>query len=629
MPTPTLPQTTDFFTCSPGDSHPSNLTLIYSSNPILVFGRRNAVSFPSILSSPSLCSLSPMMDEFSQDFNCNLYNYNTYPTAWNYCLEQHFSNVITAPNSSPLSTFNNGRHRTCINFIFRPHNLTTNALNAIFLNPFWTDHSLLTVSLPLQRPSGPGVWRFNTMFLTLDSFTDQLDLLLDFACTSLRAEDSLGSQLDTLKELNILCTANAQASSATEPCLTYVRWKLILQTTRLTRLSILHSERVFAERKRVISTMHIFTKSSSPATLHAPSPPLETLPPGKSSHPPLPYSAELISLDGSHSLLGSAPPSEISSLFAIMDLYSRASNTRVNTGKTVGVYLSGVFVPDWGPVLTAAETTNLHDYNSTDSIRYLGFSLTSHPRQLDTFRSALLSKLGRNCLALAQHRLSVRDKDLIANTLLLSTIRYVLYVMPAPASSLVDVRKTTRQYLSLGFGLLDLENQQKALQLRWILSILRDSYAHSKYALPYIIFLLQLDFFKPSPAIAPVNLPTSTTALCSFLPRWNHKGLYVYHTFVISTQSVICCHSLYCDIHARNRLIAFFHYLDTAKIFLWSWFASLLLPTPPDSPNPNDGFYSLLLLVEVDGHPLQKARTGSLRLHLLPSFPSLSFTDIR
>ncbi|KAI9029062.1 hypothetical protein CLU79DRAFT_696671, partial [Phycomyces nitens] len=56
-------------------------------------------------------------------------------------------------------------------------------------------------------------------------------------------------------------------------------------------------------------------------------------------------------------------------------------------------------------VLAAANITNLHDRQSAYAIRYLGFPLTSYPRQLKSFCSALLSKLDRHYLVLAQRRL--------------------------------------------------------------------------------------------------------------------------------------------------------------------------------------------------------------------------------
>ncbi|OAD70090.1 hypothetical protein PHYBLDRAFT_148652 [Phycomyces blakesleeanus NRRL 1555(-)] len=49
-----------------------------------------------------------------------------------------------------------------------------------FVNPSWTDHSLLAVIIPFSRPSGPRIWHFNSNYLLHDEFEAQLvDLLAD------------------------------------------------------------------------------------------------------------------------------------------------------------------------------------------------------------------------------------------------------------------------------------------------------------------------------------------------------------------------------------------------------------------------------------------------------------------
>ncbi|OAD74550.1 hypothetical protein PHYBLDRAFT_144985 [Phycomyces blakesleeanus NRRL 1555(-)] len=85
--------------------------------------------------------------------------------------------AITAPNALLLPTFYNGHQYTYIDFIFRSPALTTTSPEIIFLNLTWTDHSLLTISLTLQRPSGRGA-------------VDYLD-----------ATESAASQWDMLKQV--------------------------------------------------------------------------------------------------------------------------------------------------------------------------------------------------------------------------------------------------------------------------------------------------------------------------------------------------------------------------------------------------------------------------------------------
>ncbi|KAL0088869.1 hypothetical protein J3Q64DRAFT_1832558 [Phycomyces blakesleeanus] len=90
---------------------------------------------------------------------------------------QNLIDAITAPNALLLPTFYNGHQYTYIDFIFRSPALTTTSPEIIFLNLTWTDHSLLTISLTLQRPSGRGA-------------VDYLD-----------ATESAASQWDMLKQV--------------------------------------------------------------------------------------------------------------------------------------------------------------------------------------------------------------------------------------------------------------------------------------------------------------------------------------------------------------------------------------------------------------------------------------------
>ncbi|OAD72634.1 hypothetical protein PHYBLDRAFT_146818 [Phycomyces blakesleeanus NRRL 1555(-)] len=103
------------------------------------------------------------------------------------------------------------------------------------------------------------------------------------------------------------------------------------------------------------------------------------------------------------------------------------------------------------------------------------------------------------------------------------------------------------------------------------------------------------------------------------IPHWNLKGVYVHHAFMIDSRGGLCRIPQQDVRYARNQLLAFFRYLDASKIVLWPWYISPLLSTTSDSPHPVDGFLSIMCLVVIDGRLLHKARTGSLRRHLLPS----------
>ncbi|OAD66797.1 hypothetical protein PHYBLDRAFT_152067 [Phycomyces blakesleeanus NRRL 1555(-)] len=143
---------------------------------------------------------------------------------------------------------------------------------------------------------------------------------------------------------------------------------------------------------------------------------------------------------------------KLAPLLSLLFVYGKASNAYMNLDKTIAISLSGNFTPNWDPVLTLADITSLHNHNSANTIYYLGFPLLSHLCQLDSFHSAPLSKLDQHCLVLAQCCLSVHGKSLVTNSLLLSTIWYVLYIMPVPPSFFTTICKSIRTYLSLGFG---------------------------------------------------------------------------------------------------------------------------------------------------------------------------------
>ncbi|KAL0085411.1 hypothetical protein J3Q64DRAFT_1849099 [Phycomyces blakesleeanus] len=451
---------------------------------------------------------------------------------------------FVTPSISPIPTFYNGRQRTLIDFIFRYPALTTTSPEIIFLNPAWTDHSLLTVLLTLQHPSGSGV---------IKNFT--ITYAKQFARQCKTVERSLCSERHPIfRNPSLPDLAKTEA--------------------RLARLQEFKTANL-AQRASVQ-----WTES---------------------------------------------------------DEQSNAYFYRVIRSRTIARSITSLRDPESGENLLTLVRSPL----------LVRFCL-SHPP--------------RHCLVLAQRHLCVRDKSLYANPLLLNTIWHVLYVMPGPPSFFTAICKSIRIYPSLGFGsplwdllcqpqrkgglgLLDPESQQKVLQLRCTLPILRDSHARSQYIFPYLTFFFQLHFPSPSlkdflPSTIPLSARFSPAtalalplhAIWTFLPpfsitRWN-KGIYVQHAFMIDSRGGLCRIPPHDIRHARNRIIAFFRHLDGAKIVLWPWFISLLSPSSPDSPRPVDGLFSLVSLIQIDGRPLHKALTGSLRRHLLTSTSSIPHADI-
>jgi hypothetical protein len=69
-------------------------------------------------------------------------------------------------------------------------------------------------------------------------------------------------------------------------------------------------------------------------------------------------------------------PDEWTALIAIMELYGRASNAKINIEKTVVISLSGATHRAWTRLLTAAsDQIQWHDAQCQNAVRYLGYPL--------------------------------------------------------------------------------------------------------------------------------------------------------------------------------------------------------------------------------------------------------------
>ncbi|KAG1534096.1 hypothetical protein G6F49_013421 [Rhizopus delemar] len=91
------------------------------------------------------------------------------PPQWLYFLQCHFQNVMTDLRSLETATFRRGAttHST-IDYIYLSLDMSINyvAADVEFLNPEWTDHALLQVTLKadLLFDTGPGLWRANPVY---------------------------------------------------------------------------------------------------------------------------------------------------------------------------------------------------------------------------------------------------------------------------------------------------------------------------------------------------------------------------------------------------------------------------------------------------------------------------------
>ncbi|KAK4509867.1 uncharacterized protein ATC70_007171 [Mucor velutinosus] len=181
-------------------------------------------------------------------------------------------------------------------------------------------------------------------------------------------------------------------------------------------------------------------------------------------------------------------PAEWPVLLSLLSLYGKASNAKVNLEKTVLVSLTGKPHDDWKHL---ADPSNVvwHDESSTGSVRYLGYPLYHTDVQLAHFLDTITVKVQRQYNSLTKRQLSIRDKGLVANSLLLSRLWHILRVVVVPSKWLEEIQRIVRQYIvsfwpvvawdSLclprkhgGLGLVDIKNQHLALHLIYVKRLL-------------------------------------------------------------------------------------------------------------------------------------------------------------
>ena len=200
-------------------------------------------------------------------------------------------------------------------------------------------------------------------------------------------------------------------------------------------------------------------------------------------------------------------PSEWSVLSGLLELYSSASNAKVNIGKTEIVSLSGVPHPEWISI-TSSLGVNWHDSGSTSSVRYLGYPLYSSSSQLDDFLSGIRLKISRHANMLSSRGLSVRGASLVANSLLLSKLWHLLRVVPVPKKWLAEVKTLVRKFVCPfwpapswstlcrkkkygGLGLVDLHDQHYALHMVYIQRMMRRPSALD-FVTPFLVYCLKV-----------------------------------------------------------------------------------------------------------------------------------------
>lgn len=200
-------------------------------------------------------------------------------------------------------------------------------------------------------------------------------------------------------------------------------------------------------------------------------------------------------------------PAEWPVLQDILSMYSAASNAKVNIHKTEIVSLSGVAHAEWR---TIASTHNIsyHTADSTHVVRYLGYPLYSSRKQLKLYLGRIKNILHLKCSQLKQRGLSVRGLSLVTNSLVFSKLWHLLRVTPVPQYWLNEIRSMARTFLldfrpapswnsvcqphvNGGLGVIDVHQQQLALQLVYIQRLIREKRA-SDFVSPLIGHCLTL-----------------------------------------------------------------------------------------------------------------------------------------
>ncbi|EIE75892.1 hypothetical protein RO3G_00596 [Rhizopus delemar RA 99-880] len=127
-------------------------------------------------------------------------------------------------------------------------------------------------------------------------------------------------------------------------------------------------------------------------------------------------------------------PTELQTLLYLVSLYGKASNARLNRGKTLAVSLSGEDRHDWRQTLSANGITQWHDKRASSAAIYLGYPLTSSAQQMSSYLDSLIVKLEKHATILSQRRLSILGRSMIANSLLLSRVWHNIRVLSPPQS---------------------------------------------------------------------------------------------------------------------------------------------------------------------------------------------------
>jgi exonuclease III len=151
------------------------------------------------------------------DFNVHLYQNKKFPPylrQWNDWFQPHFKDIFKHCSNrgtklyTPLTTFQRGRDRTTIDYVFGHHHLIHQIGNTQhhYLPQEWTDHHMLSFDFHgIDDQMGPGTWRLNPQLFQDESFRFFLQVQLQNFFLDTRQFTSKQQKWDALKTLVKKC----------------------------------------------------------------------------------------------------------------------------------------------------------------------------------------------------------------------------------------------------------------------------------------------------------------------------------------------------------------------------------------------------------------------------------------